>query len=314
VSPSAGVVRAAGVLPFRVRDGVLQVALVHRPKYDDWSWPKGKLDPGEDWAAAAARETLEETGLQVRLGMPLPGSSYPLANGQTKQVRYWTGEVVGGDGRLEHEVDEVAWLSPTLALRRLSHERDREQLDAVVSLHSSGLLATWPLLVVRHAQSVPRASWSGSDPRRPLSDAGRLRVLAMTAILDAYAPGTVLTSPSARCVDTVEPYARAHGLALLPKKGLSEEGFEAEPEKARKHLERVMEAAEAVALCTHGPVLSPVVKTLHDRAGDRLPAGSRRLLARLVDVALDKGEILACTMTGSGDEARVVAVERHRPA
>lgn len=313
MSAPARVVRAAGVLPFRLRDGALQVALVHRPKYDDWSWPKGKLDPGEDWAAAAARETAEETGLQVRLGLPLPRSSYPLANGQTKEVRYWAGEVVGGDGRLEHEVDEVAWLSPTLAARRLSHERDREQLDAVVAQRRAGLLATWPLLVVRHAHAVARGSWGRPDPQRPLSDAGRLRVQGLTAILDAYAPRTVLTSPSVRCADTVEPYTRAHGLPLLAKKGLSEEGFEAAPDKVGKHLRRLLEDAEPVAVCTHGPVLGPVVRTLHGRAGDHLHPGSRRLLARLVDVPLDKGEILACTMLGAGEDARVVAVERHRP-
>ncbi|GGK77119.1 NUDIX hydrolase [Ornithinimicrobium pekingense] len=314
MSPPPRVVRASGVLPYRVRDGVLQVALVHRPKYDDWSWPKGKLDRGEDWAAAAARETLEETGLRVRLGRPLPESCYPLVNGQTKHVRYWAGEVVGGDGALEHEVDEVAWLSPTLAARRLTYDRDREQLEAVLAHHDGGLLATWPLLVVRHAHAVPRGAWGRTDPARPLSDAGRRRVRHLVPILQAYAPRRVLTSPAVRCVDTVEPYTRAQQLELVTKKGLSEEGFEASPGKAGKHLAAVLEAAEPAALCTHGPVLPPMVAALHGRAGRDLPAGSRRLLRRLADVPLDKGEVLACTMTGAGDEARVVAVERHRPA
>ncbi|HQV84172.1 MAG TPA: NUDIX domain-containing protein, partial [Ornithinibacter sp.] len=69
---------AAGTLPWRLRDGELEVALVHRPRYDDWSWAKGKLDPGEDWAVAAVRETVEETGLVVRLGPPLPEARYTL--------------------------------------------------------------------------------------------------------------------------------------------------------------------------------------------------------------------------------------------
>ena len=72
------VVLAAGTLPWRRRRGQLQVAVVHRPKYDDWSWPKGKLDPGETFPVAAARETAEETGLVVRLGRPLPTSTYHL--------------------------------------------------------------------------------------------------------------------------------------------------------------------------------------------------------------------------------------------
>lgn len=306
-------VHAAGTVVWRVNDRrKLEVLLVHRPRYDDWSWPKGKLEVGEDWAAAAARETLEETGMQVRLGVPLPRSSYPLVNGQTKHVRYWAGEVIGGDGALEHEVDEVAWLSPARAMRRLSHDRDREQLEALVSHHDAGLLATWPLLVVRHAHSVPRGSWGRPDPERPLSDAGRRRVRHMVQILDAYAPRRVLSSPAVRCVDSVEPYTRAHSLALVTRKGLSEEGFEASPHKVGRHLEKVLHAGEPVALCTHGPVLAPIVQALWQRADDD-HAGSRRLLAQLVDVPLDKGEILACMMSGAGGDARVVAVERHRP-
>lgn len=312
---SAGVplVRAAGVLPHRVHEGVLQVALVHRPRYDDWSWPKGKLDPGEDFATAAARETFEETGLRVRLGRPLPESRYALAGGQDKVVRYWAGEVVGGEGRLEHEVDEVRWMSPTLAARRLTYGRDRDQLDALVDLAGRRRLASWPLLVVRHAHAHPRNGWSGPDPLRPLSPVGVRRAARMTGILGAYAPVRVLTSPSVRCADTVAPYCTARGVELVAKKGLSEEGFEERPEKVDKHLRRLLAAAEPVAVCTHGPVMGPLLRALLGRAGADLPGTDRRMLARLLDVGLDKGEVLALTMVGAGDGAEVVAVVRHRP-
>jgi ADP-ribose pyrophosphatase YjhB (NUDIX family) len=82
--------------------GELKVALVHRPRYDDWSWAKGKLDPGEEWPVAAVREVFEETGLHVRLGRPLPSAAYTVLSGSgprvAKEVRYWAAEVVGGDG------------------------------------------------------------------------------------------------------------------------------------------------------------------------------------------------------------------------
>jgi 8-oxo-dGTP diphosphatase len=289
------------------------VALVHRPRYDDWSWPKGKLDQSEDWAAAAARETLEETGLQVRLGMPLPESDYSVQGGARKRVRYWTGEVIGGTGDLEHEVDEVAWLSPVQAAARLSYRRDRDQLDAVVRLHGDERLETWPLLVVRHGVAVARGKWSRPDAERPLDDTGRRQAARMVPVLAAYAPTRLLSSPSVRCVDTLRPFVDVTGAELLAKKGLSEEGFEAAPHKVHKHLRRLLEAAEPAAICSHGPLFGPLVSALGQRADETVSRGDRQLLNRLAKSSLDKGEVLVCTMRRSGADARVVAVERHRP-
>lgn len=312
---SRRLVRAAGVVPYRVRGGQLRVALVHRPHYDDWSWPKGKLDSGEDWAPAAVRETLEETGLQVRLGAPLPDSRYLNHGngGADKQVRYWVGEVLGGDGVLEHEVDEVAWLKPKAAAGRLSYARDRDQLDALVELHRDGRLQTWPLLVVRHAHAVARGSWDGPDPARPLSVAGQGQLRRIGQVLGAYAPEQVVSSPSVRCAGTVRPWTEAAGVRLQARKGLSEEGFEADPTRLDKHLAQLFEAARPVALCTHRPLLPTVLMQVWRRAGREVPRGTRRMLKRLVEVPLDKGEVLAATMVGAGAKARVVAVERHRP-
>ena len=314
MSPS-GEVRAAGVVPVRLRSGTLQVALVHRPKYDDWSWPKGKLQHGEDFASAAVRETLEETGLQVRLTAPLPDQRYSLRGGGAKLVCYWTAVVAGGKGRLEHEVDEVAWLRPDRAARRLTYGHDRDLLEHVVTRHRGGLLDTWPLLVVRHAHAVSRDDWHGTEDDRPLSSSGTRRARGrMASVLAAYAPRLVLSSPSARCVDTVLPYSTAAGVAVTTRKGLSEEGFAADRSKVDKHLGNVLARGEAAALCTHGPVLPQLLTRLADLSHRQLDEGERRMLRRLRDVAMDKGEVLACTMVGTGADARVLAVERHRPA
>ncbi|NKY07909.1 NUDIX domain-containing protein, partial [Cellulomonas hominis] len=93
------VVEAAGALVWRVRQGRLQVVLVHRPRYKDWSWPKGKLEPGEHVVTAAVREVEEEAGLDVVLGRPLPGLEYPLADGRFKRVHYWSAQVAGRPDR-----------------------------------------------------------------------------------------------------------------------------------------------------------------------------------------------------------------------
>jgi 8-oxo-dGTP diphosphatase len=126
-------VKAAGtVLWRRAPHGGLEVALVHRPRYDDWSLPKGKLKHGEDFAAAARRETAEETGMQCVLGSPLPATYYWTA-GRPKEVRYWAAEAVGGAFAPSREVDRMVWLPPAEARRRLTHPRDTSLITALLS-------------------------------------------------------------------------------------------------------------------------------------------------------------------------------------
>ncbi|MBM6401532.1 NUDIX hydrolase [Phycicoccus sonneratiae] len=308
---------AAGSLPWRVRDHALEVALVHRPRYDDWSWAKGKLDPGEDWASAAARETHEETGLRVRLGVPLPEARYTLLDRDGKPgdkvVRYWAATVVGGDGRLVNEIDDVEWLDPRVAHDRLDYARDREQLRALVRHHQAGTLDTWPLVLVRHAHAVARGAWDGElDTLRPLDREGRARAAALVDVLGAYVPERVVSSPSLRCVDTVVPFAAGAGMKVRTRNGLSEEGFADDPSKAVRRLQKVVAAGRPTVLCSHGPVLPALLEVVHALAGDADPGDLARLEAAARE-RLVKGEALVCHVAGAGPSARVVAVERHLP-
>jgi 8-oxo-(d)GTP phosphatase len=305
------VIRAAGALPWRRRRGALQVVLVHRPRYDDWSWAKGKLDLAEAWPVAAAREVFEETGYHVRLGRTMPTAVYtvPDADGQTtdKECRYWAAEVVGGDGTLVHEIDEVDWLDVPAAAARLTYARDRDQLDALDLADSTGTLTTWPLVIVRHAKSQPRGSWSRADPLRPLNPRGREQADALVPILAAYGVTRVLTSSSVRCVDTVQPYADAAGVRLRMRPGLSEEGFAEQPDRAGYHLTRLLERGNAAALCTHGPVLPALFELL---AG--IADSPKAALLEAAENGLGKGEAFIAHVAGTGEQARVVDVERHR--
>jgi len=124
-------VRAAGGVIWRRRDGGTEVLLVHRPKYDDWTFPKGKLDDDEGFEDAALREVEEETGLRCQLGEELPSTEYEDNRGRPKVVRYWAMEACGGEFEPTHEVDEVRWLSPEKALSMLSYDHDRAVLDAL---------------------------------------------------------------------------------------------------------------------------------------------------------------------------------------
>jgi 8-oxo-dGTP diphosphatase len=117
---------AGGVV---MRDGL--VAVVHRPRYDDWSLPKGKLDAGESFEEAALREVEEETGLRCRLERELDAVRYADPKGRPKEVRYWVMSVEGGEFRPNREVDELRWLAPEDAERLLTHSRDRALVDAL---------------------------------------------------------------------------------------------------------------------------------------------------------------------------------------
>src|SRR5690349_10708665 len=141
-----------------------EVLLVHRPKYDDWSFPKGKLDPGEHATTAAVREVAEETGLDVRLGPPLPDQHYQVAAGP-KVVHYWAGRVEGGDDvstyRPNAEIDEVAWVPLDKAAARLTYPHDRDTLEHFLEVRKK----TTPLVVLRHGKALPRKRFDGDDDR-----------------------------------------------------------------------------------------------------------------------------------------------------
>ena len=306
-----GSVRAAGALLWRRLDR-LEVAVVHRPKYADWSWPKGKLDPGESWAGACVREVREETGLLVTIGLPLPPATYSVGSSggvRPKVVRYWAARALADGVRAnDDEVDEVAWLGVDDAARRLDYQRDREQLAALAEADARDQLATWPLAVVRHAKSVPRSRWKHEDRRRPLNDAGSARANALVPVLAAYGVRQLVSSPSARCAETVEPYSRSACARLRLREGLSEEGFEDDPASAVAVVATVLDKGVATAVCSHRPVLPALLGALADRANEDAVAQALRESA---GAGLIKGEVLVAHVSGRGPDAVVVAVERH---
>jgi 8-oxo-dGTP pyrophosphatase MutT (NUDIX family) len=131
IDPEAAEVKASGGVVWRRGPNGVEVALVHRPRYDDWSLPKGKLDPGESWEDAALREVEEEIGMRARLGEELPPTSYRDNKGREKVVRYWLMEAQDGEFTPSDEVDEMRWLAPDEAERLLTYEHDRELLGGV---------------------------------------------------------------------------------------------------------------------------------------------------------------------------------------
>jgi 8-oxo-(d)GTP phosphatase len=284
-------VEAAGVVVFRPGREVL---LVHRPKYDDWSFPKGKLDPGEHVTAAAVREVEEETGLRVRLTRPLHGQRYQIVRGW-KRVHYWTGRVLadGPDGVTGYqrpgEIDEVVWVPIDKALRLLTYTRDKATLREAIAARKR----TTPLIVLRHAESRARRSWHGDDRQRPLLAIGRKRAERLAGVLAAYGVTRVVSSDSTRCVQTVQPYADLAGVPLETTGLLSEEEV---ADRATMALMRDLRAglpeSGPLVVCTHRPVLPLVFRAL----------GVRNLQLR-------KGELAVLHVR----KGRIVGVERHLP-
>jgi 8-oxo-dGTP pyrophosphatase MutT (NUDIX family)/phosphohistidine phosphatase SixA len=200
-------IRAAGALVWRGAADDPEVVLVHRPKYDDWSFPKGKSGDGEHLLLTATREVAEETGLRVVLGRPLATSRYQVADRQ-KQVSYWAARCVRDEGFVPgHEVDELAWLSPGLARERLSYQRDARLLDEF----SSGPAYSVPFILLRHAEAGAKSPAASLDLSRPLDGTGRADARLLAALLASYGRCAILSSAAERCLATVRPYAEAVG-------------------------------------------------------------------------------------------------------
>jgi 8-oxo-dGTP diphosphatase len=285
-APRPDVVAAGAVVVRRVNGG--EVLLVHRPKYDDWAWPKGKQDPGEHVTTTAVREVLEETGVEVRLGRPLPRQLYLVSGGRTKHVHYWTGWVMGDhdvSGYVANdEIDELAWVGFDKARRMLTYSDDVALLDRVEK-HPR---RTTALVVLRHARARRRDAWDGDDAERPLTGPGRRDAEALAPVLAAYGVTRVVSSDSTRCLQTVEPYADDHVLAVEAEPGLSEEQWS--PASVRSVVGELLGDKEGAVLCTHRPVLPEVLASLG-----------------VTEEPLAPGYMVVCHHR----KGRVVAVERH---
>lgn len=248
------IVAAGAVVTRKSADGV-EVLLVHRPKYDDWSFPKGKVDPGEHVLTAAVREVLEETGLHVRLGPPLGTQRYLASNGRSKikDVHYWAGYVLGDDNVSTYspnaEIDDVAWVPVNAARERLTYRDDLVTMEAFQALPRR----TYPLIVLRHAKALSRKDWDGNDRQRTLSPAGGQQAEELVPLLGAYDVQRIVTSSSRRCAETVLPYADAAGLILEETDELSQEDATASSVSA--HVQKLLAGKEPAVLCTHRPVL-----------------------------------------------------------
>jgi 8-oxo-dGTP pyrophosphatase MutT (NUDIX family)/phosphohistidine phosphatase SixA len=292
-------VEAAGGVLWRPADHRtrVEVAIIHRPKYDDWSLPKGKLLSGEHVLLGAIREVAEETGYVVTVGRPLGEIRYDK-DGQPKRVRYWAMRAVAGEFTVNDEVDELRWLPPNDAQRLLSPDRDRGILDEFLR----DMSATWPCVVIRHGSAGERSAWEGDDHDRPLDEVGHRQAAAFVAVLSAYGVRRVLSSDVLRCLDTVEPYAAAAGCSVEAEPLMSETGYLSHPDAALERFLDVASAGVPTAVCSQGKAIPDLLARALTALGHDVPD----------DTSVRKGGWGVLHMAANGSP-RLLAFERFDP-
>jgi 8-oxo-(d)GTP phosphatase len=232
-----GVIAAAGGVVWRARaDGTVETVLVHRPKYGDWSLPKGKLDAGEHVLAAAVREVAEETGEDVVVGRRSVQVRYPVLDGP-KRVDYWLMQASGGSFDANHEIDDLRWVPLAEAADELTYGHDRAVLEDALR---DDVPRAPTLLLVRHGSAGSRSEWDGDDDLRPLDDKGIDQARRLAEVLPHFRPTAVLSADRTRCIQTVEPLAEKLGLevGLLP--ALGEPEFADDPQTGLTAVEELL--------------------------------------------------------------------------
>jgi 8-oxo-dGTP pyrophosphatase MutT (NUDIX family)/phosphohistidine phosphatase SixA len=293
-SASKTVLAAGGVLwrPGH-RESAPEIAVIHRPRYDDWSLPKGKVDPGETEPVTAVREVLEETGHHVQLGRRIASVSYPIEQ-RTKKVQYWSARNLGGSFAPNNEVDELIWLSVSASIKKVSYPYDRKVLRRWAKQPAD----TKSVLIVRHGTAGSKSRFSGDDKMRPLDKKGRAQAEALVAQLATFGPTDVYSADRVRCHQTVEPLAEELGVTINNEPVLTEEAYADNPKRARRKVLEIADSHRTPVICTQGKVIPDLIAWWCERDGV-CPDKSRNRKGSTWVLSLADGRLIAADHIGS---------------
>jgi 8-oxo-dGTP diphosphatase len=270
-------IQAAGAVLWRKSDiSQLEIAVIHRPRYDDWSLPKGKVESGESHISAGYREIQEETGYESTFGPEIGTVVYTL-EGAPKEVRYWAAAATIKTGTPNpQEVDEVLWLAPKKAKEKLSNKDER----AIV-------------ILLRHAKALKRTDWDGDDGDRPLEHRGQLQAKRLLPIYLPYGISEVHTSDALRCIETIDLMARLIEKTPIFSADLSEYGYAKDREAPLDYVQDLMDRGISAIICSHNPIIPKVVKKL---VGKKYFKSMDRELepAQAIVLHCRAGEVIAC--------------------
>ena len=264
-------IRAAGAVLYRYADAGIEVSVIHRPSHDDWSFPKGKLEPDEHVLLAAVREVAEETGIRPVLGRPLATVRYQVEGGP-KRVDYWAARVA--DPAAEpaflpgDEVDRLDWLPVPAARARLSYAHDARLLERLVAPAADGGPAagdTVPCVLLRHAAAGRKNAWHGDDVLRPLDERGTADAAMLARLLACYGVQRVISSAAERCLGTVRPYAERIGVPIEaePAFTVSADGGD-RTKAARQRMAELLAHPSPMVICGHRENLPMLLSAARD--------------------------------------------------
>jgi 8-oxo-dGTP diphosphatase len=248
---------AAGAVVWRSVEGSshVEVAIIHRPRYDDWSLPKGKVDPGETEPAAAVREVYEETGHHAHLGHALAAVRYPVLQG-VKRVRYWAARDLGGEFTATAEVDDLVWLPAKDAMGKMSYPHDRKVLRRFTKVP----VDTKTVLIVRHGTAGRKKRYKGDDRNRPLDKHGRAQAELLVGQLLAFGPTSLYAADRLRCIQTIEPLADELGVDITLESTLTEEAYSQNRAKARRRFLEIAATDGTPVICSQGKVIPDLIQ------------------------------------------------------
>lgn len=280
-----------------ISDDDFELCLVYRPKYDDWSWPKGKNEDNESHRHTAVREVGEETGYAVTLGPHIAQIEYPLENeGKksisksgaknnsqnnnktevVKRIHYWMMREIDENAAMKRlpafgpikpakptEIGNVIWLTPSKARKKLTHDSDRKVLDAFLEKLHDGQTEYKTLILVRHGKAESRKSWQGSEATRPITPLGSAASYALGRELACYAPNRIVSSPWKRCMETVATFAHDSSLSIEQIAELTEDHHENKPKSTLSVLISEIQNLDCNAKNTEANINNSTVMCLH---------------------------------------------------
>lgn len=321
-------VRAAGAVVWRPLDSAnlkpgaslraedLEVLVVHRPRYHDWSWPKGKAELNEPIISAAVREVEEEAQLPVTLGLPMTRQRYRLGSGQIKEVYYWSGSQLLEGPALgvrpvvvpapTREIDSSQWHHPVRARQLLTRRGDRRLLDELVLMGEAGQLSAQTIVLLRNAKSSHEGSWPGSSRDRPLSRLGTMQAVDVIPQLSAFGIEKVITTPWRRGMQTVMPYVSLSGAQMRVENALAADVVATDRTGAQRLAEElVRDGGAPTALCANNVAISALLDVFIGEHG-------RHRFAQVFQpkATLGTAEMFVIHLV-RGAGASVTSIERH---